>query len=155
MKVLKAYIEIEHPSPTSTNYIGYPQLWLDNATRIPLVLTPNDRSDEVVHNGKLCQILYPVVPDDLLDQFLAIDGITLADPNELEAYSDKHTPRTESITHERVFNKIMLKFMRGEPLSKKDRDALDPTNPEPGVTMSKSFTDLADEYGATNLKKNK
>ena len=70
MKVLKAKICITHKNG-ATQYIGYPQIWLDNKEKIPMILYPNDRSDEILNReGKLCQIVFPVVPDDLAMELL-------------------------------------------------------------------------------------
>ena len=71
MKVLKAKIEVVHPNGTSTEYKDYPQVWLDNKEKLQAILYPKDRSDEVSENGKLYQILYPLVPDELEADFLA------------------------------------------------------------------------------------
>ncbi len=150
MKVLKALIEIEHPSSLSTNFIGYPQLWIDNKERIPMIMMPTDRSEDIEMNGKLYQPLFPLVPDDLFDAFLKIDGFSEPDPVELQTFADKHAPQTE-IFEERIFNKIVLKFINGEELTQKDRDAIDPASPERGVTLSKGFINLAKEYGADNI----
>lgn len=150
MKVLKALVEVEHPNEGTTQYVGYPKAWLDNKEKIPTILYPQDRTDEMVQNGKTYQILYPVVPDDVATEMLKSPDFSLANPVELNAYSAKHLPQRE-IARDDIVLPILIKQARGEKLSPKDLNALDPNNPEPGVRMSEKFEDMARAYGADNI----
>jgi len=69
MKIIKAKIKVSHANG-GTEYV-YPQIWLDNVTEIPMIVYPNDRTDEVSESGETYQICYPVVPDELQTQMLA------------------------------------------------------------------------------------
>lgn len=150
MKLMKALIEINRDNG-STEYVGYPEVWLENKHRIPAILYPNDRTDDVVQDGKLYQPLFPVVPDDLVDAFISI-GFEIADSDEALAFSEKHAPSKEIIEDERTVLMVVSKSVRGEALSQKEKDALDPSKSERGITMSKSFFETAKQYGCDNLK---
>ncbi len=150
MKVIKASIEVTHENG-GTQYVGYPKVWLDNKERIPAILYPNDRTDEVQKDGKLSQVVYPVIPDDLEVAFLA-EGFELADPAELKAYSDKHTPSRETITDQTKILMILSKVALDTPLTQKEKEALDPTKPEAGITLTKTFVEMVKEqYAPDNI----
>lgn len=149
MKVLKALIEVNHDGG-GTNYVGYPQVWLDNKELIPSVLYPSDRSDEIFDKGRLFQTVFPIVPDDKVDDFL-LAGLEIADPSEVAAYSEKHYPKHEIIDDRKVVDDLLIKRAKGVPLTPQDEAALDPNKPEPGISFSKTFIDIANEYGASNI----
>ena len=150
MKILKVKIEITHDNG-ATQYIGYPKIWLDNKEKIKEILYPSNRTDEVGEGGKLYQIVYPILPDDLYEQMKTLPICSEPDPAELAAYSDKHAPQAERITDEKKVIAILAKTARGEVLAKADKDALDPENSTPGITKSKRWVDEIKKYGITNL----
>ena len=141
MKILKALVKVNHDNG-GTQYI-YPQIWLDNKENIPTILYPTDRSDEV--DG--CQIVYPVVPDDVADLLLQNEGFSVADSVELQAYSDKHYPIVDRVVDQNKVITILAKATLGAALSTEEKNALDPTNPEPGIIKTKSFIEIARDYG--------
>lgn len=146
MQILRAEVEITHPPAGGTVYV-YPLTWLANKEKIPTILYPDNRTGEIERNGKRYQIVYPLVPDDLVDTFLKEKGIELADPDEVQAYGEKHMPKREAVVHEQKVMVILAKFARGESLSDVEKEALDPAKEEPGVTLSKSFLEVCEEYG--------
>lgn len=150
MKIIKAKIKVSHANG-GTEYV-YPQIWLDNVTEIPMIVYPNDRTDEVSESGETYQICYPVVPDELQTQMLAEhpEIFSVAEKTEFEAYADKHYPQKTIITDTDKVLSILAKSATGETLTKKDKDALDPQNETTGVTLSKRTADIATiDYGAT------
>lgn len=154
MKFLKAKIYIDQDAG-STRYT-YPQVWLDNKERIPLIGTPNDREiakqcgDQAVDEKGTYQVLYPLVPDDLVDTLLALDGVTVATAEEVDAFSETHLPKREVVNDQHAVLGVLVKQARGEVLTKADNSVLDPTTDTPGTTLSKSLVELANPYGYTN-----
>jgi hypothetical protein len=150
MKILKVKIEVTHNNG-ATQYVGYPKEWLDNKEKISNILYPGDRTDEVGEGGKLYQIVYPVLPDDLYDKMKNLPICSEPNLAELTAYSDKHAPQVERITDENKVIGILAKTAQGKVLTKADKDALDPENPTPGITKTKRWIDEIKQYGITNL----
>jgi len=149
MKVLKALIEVNHEGG-GTNYLGYPQVWLDNKESIPAILYPENRDEEIVIGDKLFKVVFPLVPEEKVAEFLAA-GLELADPIEVEAASNKHWPKREVVNDQAKLNTILLKVARKETLTPLDEKALDPNDPESGVIMTKNFVEIARDYGADNV----
>lgn len=148
MKVLKAKIEVDHSSG-GTRYI-YPSIWLENKEKIPSILYPGNRLDEVEENGKTYQIVYPCIPLDLVSAFLANPNFSVCTEDEVRACSDKHYPESPHITDEARVIAILAKSARGEELLPEESAAIDPNNPEPGITTSPKWSDrMKNEYGAT------
>lgn len=56
------------------------------------------------------------------------------------------TRQTEKITDEQKVIQILAKVARNEELSQTEKDALDPTKPESGINLSKSFEADLDEF---------
>lgn len=151
MKILKAKIEVSHANG-GTEYLGYPAMWLAHKEKIPAILYPTDRSDEIEEGGKTYQFVYPCVPDDVADILLSSpDGlITLADQSEVVAYADKHLPSREIISDQSKVLAIVAKAARGEKLNEAEVNALDPEHPDEGVTKTKPWLDRVTEaYGVT------
>lgn len=148
MKLIKAKIEVEHPSATSTNFIGYPQSWTDNAPKIHM-FDPGDRLEEITENGKIYKIIYAFVEDDVNDILLAEkDIIEAADQVEMKAYIDMKSPPRMMTTSQEAVNAVLVKIVKGQPLSPKEKNAIDPEHPEAGVTMTKSWFDqVQDNHG--------
>lgn len=150
MKILKAKIKVTHDNG-ATQYV-YPQLWLDNVTRIPHITYPNDRTDEVQESGKEYQIVYPVVPDDLYTQMLAEhpEIFSVANKTEFEAYSDKHYPQKQIITDTDAVLTALVSVANGETLTQKQQEALDPVSAVPGVTLTERVIDkITKDYEIT------
>ena len=151
MKLLKVKIEVTHVNG-ATQYVGYPRIWLDNKERIQEILYPADRTDEVNENGKLYQIIYPVLPDDVYEQMKNLS--ICYEPNliELTAYSEKHAPQFERITDEKKVLAILAKVALGEELSKEEKDTLDPEKPASGISKSKKWIDgIREKYADLNI----
>ena len=150
MKILKAKIKVTHDNG-ATQYV-YPQLWLDNVTRIPHITYPNDRTDEVQESGKEYQIVYPVVPDDLYTQMLAEhpEIFSVANKTEFEEYSDKHYPQKQIITDTNAALVVLAKAQKGETLTKAEKDVLDPKSSVAGVTLTERVIDkITKDYEIT------
>lgn len=145
MKILKAKIETNHEGNKTTNI--HPDIWIANKERIPTVLYPQDRTDEIVENGKLYKIAYPVVPDDLADEFIKDPNFSLADKTELTVYSNKHCPVRNITTDQNRVNDILAKIALDKPLTQEDKDAINPDHPAKGINKSQSFIELAQSYG--------
>lgn len=150
MKIIKAKIKVTHDGG-ATQYV-YPQIWLDNVSKIPQITYPNDRTDEVVDKGSEYQIVYPVVPDDLYTEMLSKepDVFSVADQVEFEAYSDKHYPQKEVINDTNAVLSVLAKAQLGEVLTKAEKDVLDPKSAVAGVTQTERVIDtVITKYGAT------
>lgn len=149
MKLIKAKIEVVHPDASSTHFIGYPQVWLDNKEKIVAVLDPGDRLEEIIEDGKIFKILYAMCTDDALNQLLTSDLIQAADIAEARAYAEQKFPQKVITSDQDAVNAVLAKIGKGEVLAKKDLDALNPDNPEAGLTKSKNWVDgIQDNHGA-------
>lgn len=148
MKLIKAKVYIEQDA-SGTRY-SYPSVWLDNKERIPAILYPQDSSDQGADEKGTFQFVYPLVPDDLVFDFEK-EGFEVADSQDAQAYSDKHAPAREFIQDQTKVISILAKVALDTPLTQKEKDALNPLSDEKGITMSKSFIEIARDYGADNV----
>lgn len=145
MKLLKAKVKITH-NGGGTQYT-YPQIWLDNKERIPAILYPKDRTDELVEGNMLYQVVFPVVPDDLYDELLRLPEFSIPSQTEVRAYTDKHAPKREVMQDEEKVLSLLAKVGRGATLNQQEKNALDPAHPEKGLGMSKDFVEVCNDYG--------
>lgn len=150
MKILKVKIEVTHENG-GTQYIGYPKIWLDNTNKIPEILYPKDRTDEVDENGKTYQIVYPVLPDDLYEKMKDLPICSEPNLTEFTIYSDKHAPSVEVINNQQKVISILAKVGRKQILTKQEENALDPDNQEIGINKTEKWTDKIQKYGITNI----
>lgn len=65
-----------------------------------------------------------------------------------EALSDGNswTKQSDEITDQSVVIKILAKVARNEPLTQKEKDAIDPDKPELGINKSRSFEEDLNEF---------
>jgi len=150
MKIIKAKVKVTHEGG-ATHYV-YPQIWLDNVSRIPMITYPNDRTDEVSDIDGEHQIVYPVVPDDLYTEMLTKhpEVFSVADQVEFEAYSDKHYPQKQIINDTDAVLLVLAKAQKGDVLTKADKNVLDPLNATAGVVSTERVIDkVIKDYGAT------
>jgi len=153
MKILKALIEVQHPDANSTQYMGYPQVWLDNKERIPAILYHSTREDEIQQDGKLYQTAFLVVPDDLAVELLKEENITEAARPEVDSFAAKHYPIKTMINDQDAVLAITAKAALGETLTKEEKDALDPNSPVKGIIKTKPWVEAIEEqYGTVELK---
>lgn len=145
MKLLKAKVKITH-NDGATQYT-YPQIWLNNKERIPSILYPKDRTDELVEGNALYQVVFPVVPDDLYDEFLKLPEFSIPSQAEVQSYTDKHLPKREVMQDESKVLSLLAKVGRGNALTQQEKDALDPAHPTKGLGMSKDFVEICNDYG--------
>ena len=150
MKILKVKIEVTHEGG-ATQYVGYPKEWLDNKSKISIILYPQDRTDEVMENGKIYHIVYPILPDDVYDLMKGLPICSEPNLDELTTYSDKHMPQITKITDQDKVLSILAKVALDEKLTKEDRDALNPENSARGISKSKRWIDNLKDYGVTNV----
>lgn len=141
MKLLKAKVYVDQ-SKGNTTY-SYPDAWMENVERIPAIFYPNDRSDQGKDEKGTYQVVYPIVPDDLVDAFLKL-GFEMADRKEVEAYTLKHNPPKETITDQNKVLAITAKVALGATLTQTEKDSLDPLKEETGVSMSKSWLEIVE-----------
>lgn len=153
MKVLRAKIEVEHPDATSTKYVGYPQVWLDNKELIQGVMD-DDRPDELQENGKFFKILYAILPDDLYETLIAAHPDTFSAPDMAEVHvkAAKNWPKKKIWTDENAVKEVLVKNALGEKLTEADIAVINASDPTPGVVMSKDFFDICNDYGVDNIK---
>ncbi len=145
MKLIKGKIEVVHPDSKSTRFVGYPNVWLSNKEKIISVLDPGDRLEEITENGRIYKILYAVCHDEIYDELLTSDLITPADLMEARAYADMKFPPKIITTDQDVINAVLAKVAMDEPLSQKERDAIDPTKEEKGLSMTINWLDTVEE----------
>lgn len=145
MKIIKAKVLITHDN-NATQYF-YPQIWLDNKEKIPSILYPQDRTDEVADSNKLYQIVYSIVPDDLYAELLKLPEFSVPSQAEVQSYTDKHAPKRETMQDEGKVLSILAKVGRGVILNQQEKDALNPAHPEKGLGMSKDFVETCNDYG--------
>ncbi len=152
MKFLKAKIYIEQDEG-GTRYTGYPEGWMDNKERIPMISYQSDRSDQGVENGKKFQTAYAIVPDDLYDILMQSDQCSAPTKAEIEAHQNKHEPKTEVITNQTKILTALSKLARKEKLDPTELKAIDPNDStEAGIEMSKTFLELAESEYATTIQ---
>jgi hypothetical protein len=149
-KILKVKIEVTHVN-NATQYVGYPKEWMDNKSKISSILYPQDRTDEVVENGKIYHIVYPVLPDDVYELMKNLPICSEPDLSELSRYADKHAPQITRISDQEKVLQILSKAALEEKLTKEEKDALNPDNPTPGIIKSKKWIDTLQDYGVTNV----
>lgn len=149
MKILKAKVSINRWNG-STNY-HYPWAWLSNKEKIPAILYPSNRNDEIIENGQLYQIVYPIVPDDVATELLKDSNFSLPTRPEIESYANKHYPIKDSITDDKKILTILAKVARKESLTLEDEKALDPNSPEKGINKSRSWLEVCTDYNVTNI----
>ena len=134
MKVLKAKVKVTHDN-NATQY-HYSKEWLDNKHLIPIILYPTTREDEFEENGEIFKTIYPCVPDDL-DL-----GFPQATEDEVRAFSEKHAPVKEVVTDSDKILAVVAKLVRNEELTVEEANAIDPTNSESGIILSKNWVDV-------------
>lgn len=150
MKVIKAKIEVIHPDATSTTYVGYPAVWMDNKDRIVAILDAN-RNEETIENGRFYKHLVVIVPDDLFDLMIANPLFSVPTRAEVVAQTATNMPKKQVVNDEQKILQILVKNVKGEALTKADKDAIDPTKPDSGVVMTKDFIDFCNDYGVNNI----
>lgn len=150
MKIIKAKIKVTHDNG-GTQYV-YPQLWLDNKERIPMISYQSDRTDEITTGQNTYQTCYPLVPDDLYAQMLAQhpEIFSVTNQVEFEAHSAKHNPTKQTITDKDALLTFLTKVALGETLTKEEKDKLDPKKEGAFITETPKEIDVAiTKYGAT------
>jgi hypothetical protein len=95
------------------------------------------------------------VKDEDVEQFLLANNevhssghkfITVAiSRDEAVEYGSKWTKQVEKVD-QNIVVPIIAKSIRGETLTQKEKDALNPNSKEPGITKTKSFAEDLDEY---------
>jgi hypothetical protein len=147
MKVIKAKIKVDQ-SQGSTQY-EYPSIWLANKERIPMIVYPNDRSDQVSDEKGEYQIVYPVVPDDLYEEMLKLhpEQFEPAGQAEFEQYADKHHPRKVVTLDQNKVNEIVSKIALGKPVTKDEKNSINPEVDGGAVVKSKRVVDEVIEMG--------
>ena len=145
MKVLKYFVSIEQDIG-GTRY-SYPDTWIQNKEKFPMVIYPSARGEETTRDGKPCQPVFVLVPDDLVDD-MKIIGCVHASETEFRSFSDKHYPSRDIISDQSSTLLAISRVIKGTATGK-DMDVLDPESSEPGVSKSKSAYELAGDYGVT------
>jgi len=72
---------------------------------------------------------------------------------EAEVYGSQWTKQVEKITDQSRVISILAKIGRGETLTQKEKDALNPNNPELGINTTKSFSESLQEIVAIQNQK--
>ena len=144
--MLKAWIPVLQDA-SGTSYL-YPDVWLQNKEKFPFIVYPATRGDEVEEGNKKFQPVFVCVPDDLVDAMKAV-GLEDADRAEFETFSNRHYPVKERIDDLDAVIPILAHVARGNPLTEKQLRALDPEDPTPGLSKTKSCLEVADVYGVT------
>ncbi|MFA5185356.1 MAG: hypothetical protein WC551_02625 [Patescibacteria group bacterium] len=145
MKVLKGKVEIEQ-TDGATRYI-YPDFWMSVVSRLPAVLYPNTRGEEIEEGGKKFQPVFVFVPDELVDEMKEKCGLVDAEKAEFEDFSDKHYPEKPRVTDVEKVLLIVSKTASGKKLTKDDEDALNPESPVPGIEKIGGYKKIAQAYG--------
>jgi len=149
MKVLKAKIKVEQTG-NRTKYI-YPKIWLDNIKKIPVILYPNDNTDDIKEVDQTYKTIFVTVPDDLYDTFLKSPEFSKHDQIEMDNFAEKHLPVKDRITDPEKVIGILAKSILGTPLTKEEQDAINPEKTELGINKTKSWEERCVKYGVTNI----
>jgi hypothetical protein len=140
-KILKVKIKRDH-KPTGTHYTYPPEY---DASKIQ-VLTYESMGDfyGVVERGDKDEFCIGVVKDEDVPSFLLSPDIVEIVTNEAKILGRKWRPQKEIISDDKVIITILAKLAKGEELSQKEKDAIDPNNLEYGINKSQLFDDLLD-----------
>lgn len=147
MKIIKAKIKVDQ-SQEGTRY-EYPSIWLANKERIPMIVYPSDRSDQVSDEKGEYQIVYPVVPEDLYEEMLKLhpEQFEPADQVEFEKYADKHHPRKIITLDQNKVNEIVSKVTLGVPVTLDEKNSINPEVEGGAIVKSKRVVDDVIELG--------
>lgn len=145
MKTIKAWVRVVQDE-NSTSY-EYPRLWLDNATSIPSVIYPKDRSGQQDIGGQPHQLVYFVADDALASRLVSECGYEETTKAETAVYAETNSPRLPVVVDQNKVTGILAKSALGQELSQKEMDALDPENPEPGINKQPSWLETLTGLG--------
>ncbi|RPI56420.1 MAG: hypothetical protein EHM49_00060 [Deltaproteobacteria bacterium] len=145
MKLIKMSIG-RNRTPEKTSYV-YPKEYDARKVRFGPVYESSLKKnfDKVVARGDRDESILIGVDDADAVQFLANPTAQEVPYDDALALGDDWTEQVERITDSAKVIAISAKVARGESLSKKEKEALDPESKEPGITKSRSFKEVLDE----------
>lgn len=135
----------DYPPSYDAYKIAFGPIYESGLPEIAKEAQDRDADDEFIIIG---------VKDEDLNQFLQSNKeeksghiFTTVEITKEEAvvYGERWTKQSEKLD-DKIILPIVAKVARGEKLTQKEKDALDPNHKEPGITKTKSFTEDLDEY---------
>lgn len=144
MKILKVKARREQTS-RGTHYTYPPEY---DARKIQVLCYESslpENYDKVVVRGNKDEFLIGVVDDVDASVFLTSPDIKEITKTEAMSLGEQWTKQAQKVTDEKKVLLIVAKAARGEQLTQEDKKALDPADPEQGVNLSRSFTDVLNE----------
>lgn len=154
MKLIKVKIKRERIQGGGTHYV-YPPQW--NAEKLNsgfLLYESGELYNDVVDRGDNDEYVLIGVKDEDANGFLQIDGhekdefifeakeITKA--KAIEDCDNWIVPR-ERMTDQAKVLSILAKVARGEELTQEEKDAIDPSKPNIGISMTENLTQMLDK----------
>lgn len=147
MKLLKVKIK-RNQTEAKTSYV-YPSAY--DAKKFNVLVYETQLTggyDKVKNKGNKEEIVIGMVKDEDAATFLASPDIVEITRAEADAFlgEDLHK-KVEKITDQNAVLSVLSKIARKETLSEKDLKTIDPTDPTPGITQSRSLNDALVENG--------
>lgn len=138
MKLLK--IKIKRENKNNTTKLTYPKEYRAKLVNVLAYETKDERlkrSDKDTIHYCIC-----IVDDKVGNHMLKSDDITEITETEFKNLGDKWRPQKEIITNQNEVISLTAKAVRGETLTQKEKDALDPDKDEKGINKSQSFEEM-------------
>lgn len=144
MKILKVRIK-RVQDENGTHYI-YPIEYDSKKIGVLCYETTNmDNYEEVVNRGNDYEFMIGVVKDEYMNDFLKSEYIEELSYDEALLTGNSWVKREDRIIDNKKIISILNKINSDIPLSKKEKDAIDPNSKEIGLNKNKSFKDILDE----------
>lgn len=156
MRLIKVKVKREKILGGGTHYV-YPPQW--NAERLNSGFGPlyesGEKYNDVVSRGDDHEYVLIGVQDADADSFLQADGYKDGSGFSFEAKEitkakaiedcDSWIVPREKMTDQSKVLSILARVARGEELTQAEKDSIDPSKPEVGITMTKNLTQMLDE----------
>lgn len=147
MKILKVKI-IRTQGGGKTSYTYPPEYDSKKFTVIIYETQITGKMDKVVSRGNDHEFVIGVVQDADAPAFLANSDIVELTRAEAETFIDVDIDKAESSVID--VNKVVTitaKAVSGKTLTKKEKDAIDPTSSEIGINQGRTLRKALDDYG--------
>ena len=145
MKIVKTKVYYRRMGGKTTyrekNFDGYPKCW-EQISPIQALWSNEFGVQEFKDDKGTYQIWLLKVTDEDYDTCihdLQCSPISETDAEAIVADLDPNYDEPEEITNDAVVKRLIIKAMRGKPLTKDEENALDPDHPNKGIGRKKSF----------------
>lgn len=130
-----------------TRYV-YPPVY--DASKIQVLVYESslpENLEEVRNRGNKYEYLLGIVDEADAPRFLRSDDIEEITRQEAESLGAIWTKQQEKVTDQTAVLSILSKLARNETLTEDEQKTIDPDDDTPGISKSKSFSQVLDESG--------